>query len=47
VLATLEGGAALTGLSHVDQWVRVTTDSGPSGWVFWNLVQRRTNAASK
>jgi hypothetical protein len=25
----------------------VTTDSGPSGWVFWNLVQRRAVAASK
>jgi TolA-binding protein len=47
VLATLEPGASLTGLSHVDQWVRVTTDSGPSGWVFWNLVQRRAVAASK
>ena len=47
VLATLEGGAALTGLSHVDQWVRVTTDSGPTGWVFWNLVQRKADAASK
>jgi len=47
VLATFESGAPLTGLSHVDQWVRVTTDSGPWGWVFWNLVQRRANAASK
>jgi TolA-binding protein len=47
VLATLEGGAPLTGLSHVDQWVRVTSDSGPTGWVFWNLVQRRADAASK
>jgi hypothetical protein len=47
VLATLESGTSLTGLSHVDQWVRVKTDSGPSGWVFWNLVQRRADAASK
>jgi len=47
VLATLEAGASLTGLSHVDQWVRVSTDSGAAGWVFWNLVQRRADAASK
>jgi len=47
VLATLESGTALTGLSHVDQWVRVTTDSGQTGWVFWNLVQRRASAATK
>jgi hypothetical protein len=37
----------LTGISHVDQWVRVSKDSGQSGWVFWNLVQRRADAASK
>ncbi|HEY6225352.1 MAG TPA: SH3 domain-containing protein, partial [Gemmatimonadales bacterium] len=46
VLATLEGGASLKGLSHVDQWVRVSTDSG-TGWVFWNLVQRRADSGSK
>ena len=47
VLATLESGAPLTGISHVDQWVRVSTDSGQTGWVFWNLVQRRADAANK
>lgn len=47
VLATLDAGASLTGISHVDQWVRVSTDSGQSGWVFWNLVQRRGEAADK
>lgn len=47
VLATLEAGSALTGVSRVDQWMRVTTDSGQTGWVFWNLVQRRVVAASK
>lgn len=47
VLATLESGAPLTGISHVDQWVRVSNDSGQAGWVFWNLVQRRADAASK
>src|SRR5712692_5640974 len=47
VLATLDSGAPLTGISHVDQWVRVSNDSGQAGWVFWNLVQRRADAASK
>jgi len=47
VLATLESGVPLTGLSHVDQWLRVSTDSAQAGWVFWNLVQRRADAASK
>jgi TolA-binding protein len=47
VLATLESGATLSGLSHVDQWVRVSTDSGTTGWVFWNLVQRRADTGNK
>ena len=48
VLATLESGISLTGLSHVDQWVRVSTDSGATtGWVFWNLVQRRGDSSNK
>ena len=38
---TLDGGAQLTGFSYVDQWVRVTDESGRSGWVFQNLVGRR------
>jgi hypothetical protein len=45
VLVTLESGTPLTGVSHVDQWVRVSTDSGQTGWVFWNLVQRRGDTA--
>lgn len=44
VVSTLESGAALTGYSYVDQWVRVVDDSGRTGWVFWNLVQRRADA---
>lgn len=47
VLATLDSGAPLTGVSHLDQWVRVTTDSGQAGWVFLNLVQRRVSTATK
>jgi len=45
VLATLDTGVPLTGYSYVEQWMRVADDSGRTGWVFWNLVQRRTDAA--
>jgi hypothetical protein len=36
-----ETGLALTGYSHVDEWIRVTDESGRSGWIFRNLVARR------
>jgi uncharacterized coiled-coil protein SlyX len=41
VLLTLEAGAPLTGYSYVDQWVRITDDSGRPGWVYQTLVGRR------
>ena len=41
VTFTLDGGAPLTGFSYVEQWVRVTDDSGRAGWVYQNLVGRR------
>jgi hypothetical protein len=41
VLATLDGGIPLTGISYVEQWMRVVDDSGRSGWVFYNLVEKR------
>jgi hypothetical protein len=41
VLFTVDRGAALTGLSHLEDWVRVTDENGRSGWVFYNLVTRR------
>jgi uncharacterized coiled-coil protein SlyX len=41
VLFTVEPGAALTGYSAVDQWVRVADDSGRTGWMFVTLVGRR------
>lgn len=43
VLATLDGGSSLTGISYVDQWMRVVDDSGHEGWVFWSLVQKRSD----
>jgi len=41
VAFTLDGGAPLTGFSYVDQWVRITDDSGRAGWVFQSLIGRR------
>ncbi|HEY6059075.1 MAG TPA: SH3 domain-containing protein [Gemmatimonadales bacterium] len=44
VLATLDGGVQLTGISYADQWMRVVDDNGREGWVFWSLVQKRGDA---
>ena len=41
VLFTVDVGAALTGYSTADQWVRVADESGRSGWIFVTLVGRR------
>ena len=41
VAFSLEVGAALTGHSYVDDWVRVTDETGRSGWIFRSLVTRR------
>jgi uncharacterized coiled-coil protein SlyX len=41
VAYSLDGGAPVTGYSYVDQWVRVTDDSGRPGWVFQGLIGRR------
>jgi uncharacterized coiled-coil protein SlyX len=43
VLATLDVGVSITGYSYVDQWMRVADDSGRTGWVYWNLVQRKAD----
>ncbi|HEY7685677.1 MAG TPA: SH3 domain-containing protein [Gemmatimonadales bacterium] len=44
-LVTLEAGRPLTAFSFVDQWMRVSDDSGRSGWVFYNLVRKRPVSA--
>ncbi|MBI4501898.1 MAG: hypothetical protein HY700_12160 [Gemmatimonadetes bacterium] len=36
-----EPGLLLTGYSYVDEWIRVTDDSGRDGWIFRNLVSKR------
>ncbi len=41
VTFSLEGGSPLTGHSYVDEWIRVSDDSGRSGWIFRSLVTRR------
>jgi uncharacterized coiled-coil protein SlyX len=38
---SLEGGSSLTGLSYVDEWIRISDDNGRSGWIFRSLVTRR------
>ena len=41
VVFTVDPGAALTGYSYVDQWVRIVDESGRGGWIFLSLVGRR------
>jgi len=45
-ITTLDGGVRLTGMSYVDQWIRVVDDSGRGGWVFFSLVQKRTDSGN-
>jgi len=40
VVFSVEPGTALTGFSYTDDWVRVSDDSGRTGWVFRNLIAR-------
>jgi uncharacterized protein YgiM (DUF1202 family) len=41
VAFSLDGGTALTGYAHADEWIRVTDENGRSGWIFRSLVARR------
>ena len=41
ILFTLPAGSALTGVSHAEQWVRITDGSGRSGWISQSLIARR------
>jgi uncharacterized protein YgiM (DUF1202 family) len=41
VAFSLESGSPLTGLSYVDDWIRVSDDGGRTGWIFRSLVARR------
>jgi uncharacterized coiled-coil protein SlyX len=41
VAFAVEAGNALIGYSYTDEWVRVSDESGRSGWIFRSLVTRR------
>ncbi len=41
VLFTVGEGAPLTGHSYKGQWVRVRSEDGRSGWIFYNLISQR------
>ena len=41
IIFTLPAGAPMTGLSHAEQWVRITDDSGRGGWIYQSLIGRR------
>ena len=38
VLVTLDPGTRLVGHSYTEEWVRITSELGPDGWIFHNLV---------
>ncbi|MEX2153838.1 MAG: SH3 domain-containing protein [Gemmatimonadaceae bacterium] len=40
VVFAVEPGNALTGFSYTEEWVRVSDDSGRSGWIFRSLIAR-------
>jgi SH3-like domain-containing protein len=35
-----ETGTILTGYSYADEWIRISDETGRSGWVFRSLVSR-------
>jgi uncharacterized coiled-coil protein SlyX len=39
-----DSGSALSGLSHLGEWIRVTSEAGEEGWIFGSLVSRRNRA---
>jgi TolA-binding protein len=41
VAFSLESGSPLVGHSYVDEWIRVSDESGRTGWIFRSLVARR------
>ena len=40
VVFNVEAGNQLTGFSYTDDWVRITDDSGRSGWIFRPLLTK-------
>jgi len=37
-----DSGSALSGLSYLGEWIRVTNQAGNEGWIFASLVSRRS-----
>ena len=40
VMFEMESGGALTGMSYLDDWVRVVDDAGRAGWIHRSLLAR-------
>lgn len=38
---SLEAGAAVTGYSYSDEWIRISDEEGRAGWIFRGLLARR------
>jgi hypothetical protein len=38
VIAVLEAGTMIVGFAHKDNWIRIQTENGHSGWVYQTLV---------
>ncbi len=38
VVFSADAGAVLTGVSYVDEWIRVANDDGRTGWIFRTLI---------
>jgi SH3-like domain-containing protein len=41
VLATLKAGTAVSGYTYKENWIRVNTEDGRTGWVHRSLVMAR------
>jgi len=41
ILFTLEPGSAVVAVSYVESWVKITDETGRSGWIAQSLVERR------
>jgi hypothetical protein len=41
VQETLDRGAAVLGVSYLNEWIRITDEQGRTGWVYSTLLERR------
>jgi uncharacterized coiled-coil protein SlyX len=42
---TTQSGSSLSGLSHFEDWIRVTNEAGNEGWISRSLVVRRADTS--